>query len=126
MKTTPGSIDEAEQDVELDTLLAHAPRYTPSEGFAERVLAALHEEEAESILSRPLPRPWYLRPYSWGSTAAAACAVACACLALLPDSSAPLAAESLAVDDALLVEEVLDTIDDPELISAICSVSNGF
>ncbi len=66
MKTTRGSVDEAgflnnpqESELDdLDTLLAHAPRYAPPAGFAERVLAALHEEEATA--AAPLPRPWHL------------------------------------------------------------------
>ncbi len=122
MMTTQGSPDDAQQDVELNTLLAHAPRYTPAEGFAERVLAALHDEEL------PLPhqpRPWYLRPYSWASAAAAACLMLVAGITLLAEGDAPLPAESLAVDDTLLVDEALDCIDDPDLISAICSVSAG-
>ncbi len=122
MKTTRGSLDEAAQDAALDALLAHAPLYTPQAGFAERVLASLHEEESATA---PLPRPWYLRPYSWASAAAAACLVATCCLLPLADNSRPLPADSLAVDDALLVEEVLDSIDDADLVSAICSVSTG-
>ncbi len=117
MKTTPGSLDDAA----LDALLAQAPRHTPAAGFVERVLASLHTEE----LTAPQPRPWYLRPYSWGSAAAAACLVATCCLLPLLDAFRPLPADSLAVDDALLVEEVLDSIDDADLISAICSVSTG-
>ncbi len=118
MKTTGGSFGETGQD-ELDTLLASAPRYAPSAGFAERVLAALHEEE------KPLatPRPWYLRPYSWGS-AAAACIAAVLALHPLFSDTRPIAADSLAVDDALLVDEALDAIADPDLVNAICSVSS--
>ncbi len=126
MKTTRGSFDEAGQD-DLDTLLTHAPRYAPPAGFAERVLAALHEDGQRqgAAPGAPLPRPWYLRPYSWGSAAAAACLAATLCLLPLLTDSHSLPADTLAVDDALLVEEVLDSIDDPDLVSAICSVSIG-
>ncbi len=133
MKTTRGSFDTQGQDGwecstadELDALLALAPRYTPSAGFAERVLTALHEEEQKATLPvAPLPRPWYLRPYSWGSAAAAACLVATLSLLPLQEAAAPLPADSLALDDAVLVDEVLDSIDDPDLVSAICCVSAG-
>ncbi len=122
MKSTPGSSVGAEFD-ELDALLTHAPRYAPPAGLADRVLAALHEEEAEAS---PLPaaRRWYLRPYAWASTAAA-CACAAFCLLWMQESNSTLPADTLAVDDALLVDEVLDSIDDPDLISAICCVSSG-
>ncbi len=129
MKTTPRSQEDGDKLDTLDALLAHAPRYTPSAGFAERVLAALHEEEQQEcpfVAVRPLPRPWYLRPYCWGSAAAAACvALLLSLLPLLEESPTEFPAESLAVDDALLVEEALDAIDDPDLISAICSVSDA-
>ncbi len=126
MKNTSGSCDDVRQD-ELDTLLAHAPRYAPPAGFTERVMAALHEEELSAPAGRVTApaRPWYLRPYSWGSAAAAACLTAALCLFSLLTDSAPLPADALAVDDALLVDEVLDSIDDPDLVSAICSVSTG-
>ncbi len=128
MKTTSGSQVDAEQD-DLDTLLAHAPRHTPPAGFAERVLAALHEEEEQEERAQrarvTMHRPWFLRPYTWGSAAAAACLTATLCLLPLLDTPLPQAADSLALDDALLVDEALDSIDDPDLISAICSVSTG-
>ncbi len=116
MNTTRGSFDEAGQD-ELDALLAHAPRYAPPAGFAERVMAALHEQQEAPA---PVARPFYLRPYTW-ATAAAACIAAALCLLPLLDGND--SADALAVDDSLLVEEVLDSIDDPDLISAICCVS---
>ncbi len=110
------------QDAALDALLSHAPRYAPPAGFAERVLAALHEEEAPAV---PLTRPWYLRPYTWAGTAVAACLTASLCLLPLLEQASPLPDATLAVDDDLLVDEVLSAIDDPDLISAICSVSAG-
>ncbi len=130
MNTTGGSFDNNKQvgthgaaPDALDTLLAHASRYTPSEGFAERVLAALHEEEKAAA---PLPRPWYLRPYTWRSSAAAACLAATLCLLPLLNTTPAMADESLVVDDTLLIEEALDAIDDPNLVSAICSVAAGY
>ncbi len=119
MNTSQGSNDFTGQD-ELDTLLAHAPRYTPPEGFAERVLAALHEDEVPAALPQ---RPWYLRPYTWAGSAAAACIAATLCLFPL---LSPLQEDTFAVDDTLLVDEALNAIDDPDLVSAICSVSIGF
>ncbi len=124
MKTSSDSRDDATRQDELYALLAHAPHYTPSAGLADRVITALHEEEAYAAAPLPLRRPWYLRPSSWGSAAAAACLVATLCLLPMQETSTSSAA--LAVDDALLVEEVLDTIDDPDLVSAICSVSIAF
>ncbi len=125
MKTSSASPDNIGQD-DLDTLLAHAPRYAPPAGFADRVLARLHDEEETPWQTAPLPRPWYLRPYAWGSAAAAACLAATLCLLPLLNSPGELAADTLAVDDALLVEEALDAIDDPDLVTAICSVAAGY
>ncbi len=126
MSTSPAKPDKAEQDIAQDTalnaLLDYAPRYTPPAGFAERVLAALHEEEAPAA---PTRRPWYLRPYTWAGTAAAACLTASLCLLPLLEQPSPLPDATLAVDDALLVDEVLSSIDDPDLVSAICCVSTG-
>ncbi len=122
MKITRGSFDEVGQD-DLETLLSHAPRYAPSAGFAERVIAAIHEEEgAASTAAR---RPWYLRPYSWGSAAAAACLTASLSLLTVLETPSPQQPDALALDDALLVEAALDSIDDPDLVSAICCVSSG-
>ncbi len=122
MKTTSGS-NETETLDDLDTLLSHALRYAPPADFAERVMAALHEEDKAPL--PPLPRPWYLTPYTWGS-AAAACIMAAICLLYtLKEESHLLPADAVAVDDALLVDEALAAIDDPDLISAICSVSTS-
>ncbi len=126
MKTSRGSVDDGEQEAKLNTLLACAPRYAPQEGLAERVLAAIHKEEATMRQDARQLRPWCLHPYSWGGAAAAACLTLGLGIALLAgDSASTLPAESLVVDDSLLVDEVLDCIDDPDLISAICSVSGG-
>ncbi len=123
MKDDSASYEDTRED-ELDTLLTHAPRYTPPAGFAERVIAALHEEEIRA--TTPQPHIWHLPPYFRRSVAAvAACLVAALCLLPWLADSPPQPTDSLALDDALLVDEVLDSIDDPDLISAICSVSTG-
>ncbi len=126
MKTNSADIE----DTALDALLSQAPRYMPQPGFADRVLAALHEEEeaefAAPVFASPVRRPWYTRPYGWGSAvaAAAACLVAAVCILPLAETQ-DVTANALALDDAVLVEEAFDCIEDDDLITAICCVSSG-
>ncbi len=111
------------EDEALDALLGHASRPEPPAGFADRVLAAIHEEEAPVLRVR---RPWYARPYAWGSAAAAAACVAVVCALNLFTGSQTSVDDSIAIEDigdAVLVDEALCSIADPDLVTALCSVS---
>jgi len=127
-----GILSASEQEAALDALLAHADTPPPPEGLEERVLEAIHQEEASSLPasgSRPLPRlrstPWYMRRRVWLSSAAAACLFA-TLVPLLPSGGETRSdGELLAIDDTILVDDALDLIADEELITAICCVSTG-
>ncbi len=123
---------EGVQAAALDALLAHASTPPPPVGLEERVLEAIRREESSlpasirgSLATPPLrPTPWYARRRVWFSSAAAACLFA-ALLPFLPLGEENRTGESLAIDDAILVDDALDLIADEELITAICSVSTG-
>lgn len=119
---------QEKEDAQLDQLLGMAGTPLPPEGMEDRILAA--------ILREPVlkSQPWYKR--SWVKVSAAA---ACLLLAASPllyfvtgqtEGSAAVAAlpaqeTSVSINDDALVDAALASIEDDELVYAICCVSTG-
>ena len=107
------------EDKALDELLGKATAPLPPAGLADNIMAAIRREEA---LAAYATRPWYKRVSTWACSSAA---VLCLCVALLPliVSTETPPANSVAIDDTMVVDEVLDNIPDDELFNAIYAVS---
>ncbi len=106
------------EDEALDALLGKASSPLPPPGLADDIMAAICREEALAAYNRP----WYKRISTWACSSAA---VLCLCVAVLPlliPMEEP-SANSVAIDDTMVVEEVLDNIPDDELFNAIYAVS---
>ena len=106
------------EDEALDTLLGKASTPLPPAGLEDNILAAIRREEALAAYNRP----WYKRVSTWACSAAA---VLCLCVAILPliiPMETPQTA-AVAIDDTMVVEEVLNNIPDDELFNAIYAVS---
>lgn len=106
------------EDEALDALLGKATTPLPPPGLADDIMAAIHREEALAAYNRP----WYKRASTW---ACSSVAVLCLCVAvlplLIPMEEPPT--NSVAIDDTMVVDEVLNNIPDDELFNAIYAVS---
>lgn len=106
------------EDEALDALLGKATTPLPPPGLADNIMAAIRREEALADYNRP----WYKRVSTWVCSSAA---VLCLCVAVLPlliPMDAP-PTNSVAIDDTMVVDEVLNNIPDDELFNAIYAVS---
>lgn len=106
------------EDEALDALLSKATTPLPPPGLADDIMAAIRREEALADYNRP----WYKRVSTWVCSSAA---VLCLCVAVLPlliPMDAPQT-NSVAIDDTMVVDEVLNNIPDDELFNAIYAVS---
>ena len=106
------------EDEVLDALLGKATTPQPPPGLADDIMAAIRREEALADYNRP----WYKRVSTWVCSSAA---VLCLCVAVLPlliPMDAP-PTNGVAIDDTMVVDEVLNNIPDDELFNAIYAVS---
>ena len=104
------------EDAALDALLSKAQAPLPPAHLADNIMAAIRREEAAQAYRRPL----YKRVLPWACSSAA---VLCLCAVLLPLLGTAEQQDSVAIDDTMVVEEVLENIQDDELFNAICAVS---
>ncbi len=107
------------EDQALDCLLSQSAAPLPPPGLADDILAAIRRQEAESAYRRA----WYKRATTWACGSAAAICVGLAAWQLLVTE--PQTSGHIAIDDTMVVDEVLDSIPDDDLFLAICAVSDA-
>lgn len=111
---------EKQDDLRLDALLGAATTPDMPAGLADAVLNAIHRQGSVRAPRTPL----YCRAWFYRSSAAVAACVAIGFFALWQNAPVP-GTDAVVIDDAMVVDEVLDTICDDELVNAICYVSSA-
>ncbi len=111
--------DHTAEDQALDELLGVVSAPLPPRDLADEIVASIRRQEAEAAY-------WhvgYKRAAIWASSSAAVI-----CVGLFAwFFAAPVqpSEDTIAIDDVMVVDEVLDSIPDEALFLAICDVSDA-